>query len=236
MRLLVALMLVACATPKPAEPPRPPPKSEMTPAEMCARVGALSKDFSDADRSACLEKTTSMRQVDPTLYACLGQCLEIEKTEATAEKCMKACLPPSKTAKDEAEAEALRILGSIETGATARFQEETDLSGKGLGPFVHTLCPATKEPIPKELPAAGASIDSTGAWDTPTWKCLRMSFDGPLFNQYSVGGNGLNGAEATLLAQARRRLPNGKLHVIRLTIQGTAAGDTQRVSLITTDE
>ena len=160
-----------------------------------------------------------------------------EQTLAAAETCMKPCVPPKVKKALDAEAEALNNLRHIEIGAFNRFQQESDASGTGVGPWVHEFCPSTKVPVPAELPPVGVAVEvAPTAWDVEPWLCFKLAVNEPLYNQYSFESNGEQGEHALFKATARRRMPSGKIRVVTLTAQGTTTDKAQRVSLITRDE
>lgn len=235
--LLFAVVLLGCNTPKPAEGPKPAP--ELTPAALCERYIVLTGHAATAEeRAQCVSKMSATQKDDPPLYTCAARCAEKENTEAAAESCIKTCMPPRAKKALDAETEALNNLRHIEIGAFNRFQQETDVSGTGGGPYVHKFCSSTKAPVPAELPAVGAAVGVTpAAWDTDTWLCLKFAVNNePLFNQYSFESNDEQGEHALFKATARRRLPSGMIHVITLTARGTTTDKAERVSLITRDE
>jgi hypothetical protein len=131
----------------------------------------------------------------------------------------------------------MRALGSIETGSKNRFQQENDVSGSGAGPFVHSFCPASAQPVPNVLPPLGeAAKVSAAEWDTPTWTCLKFSLEEPQSVQLAYETNGKTGPDARYVAIARRRVPSGKIRTYRLEGRGDQTGDAVRVSFTQTDD
>ncbi len=138
---------------------------------------------------------------------------------------------------ENADGEALQYLGDLVKGSKNNFQMETDTSGKGEGPYVHTFCPSSKTPVPDTLPAAGASVTVPGtAWDQPTWQCLKFAIHGAQRFQYAYETNGKNGVDSAFTAIARRRLTNGKIRVLRLRGKGSLTGDAVAGGVETEDE
>lgn len=137
-------------------------------------------------------------------------------------------------------AEATRNLGSIETGSKNQFQQETDTSGSGTGPYVHTFCPnATikppsnnSDPAPKAQKVQAPAAD----WNDSTWKCLKFSINEPQFYRYDYAGAG-SGVTASYTASAYGDLDgNGTTSLFQLTGAGSTTGDAQRISLRITNE
>ncbi len=135
-------------------------------------------------------------------------------------------------------AEATRNLGSIETGSKNQFQQETDTSGTGIGPFVHRFCPDTTGPVPAAVPAAAKVKATATDWNQAAWQCLKFSINEPQFYQYSyVGNTGTTGTAATYTATANGDLDgNGTLSTFQLTGAGSLTGDAQRQALKITNE
>ena len=97
-------------------------------------------------------------------------------------------------------AEATRNLGSIETGSKNQFQQETDTSGTGIGPYAHKFCPVGVA-VPTTVPKAQkVKVDST-FWNDSAWKCLKFSINEPQFYSYSYNATG-EGVTATYTALA----------------------------------
>jgi hypothetical protein len=132
-------------------------------------------------------------------------------------------------------AEATRCLGAIETGEKNGYQQETDLSGNGVGPYVHKFCPSAA-PVPTKIPAgtrAGTPMD----FDTEGWRCLKFSINEPHRYQYGVVGNPKIGTDARYVATARGDLDgDGVSSKFELEGRGGASGDAERVRVEITDE
>lgn len=136
-------------------------------------------------------------------------------------------------------AEATRNLGSIETGSKNQFQQETDTSGIGSGPFVHRFCPnSTISPPSTGLPAAAKIKAPAADWNDDSWQCLKFSINEPQFYRYTyVGNTGLTGTAAAYTATANGDLDgNGTTSTFELTGAGSTTGDAQRQALKITNE
>jgi len=146
---------------------------------------------------------------------------------ALAIYCVSRYLKHSKTA------EATRNLGSIETGSKNSFQQETDTSGSGVGPFVHRFCnTAAIKPPSTGVPSAAKVKAPAADWNDPTWVCLKFSINEPQFYQYSYTSNSGTGTGATYTAIANGDLDgNGTQSTFTLTGAGSPTGDAQRISL-----
>lgn len=132
-------------------------------------------------------------------------------------------------------AEATRNLGAIETGEKNAFQQETDSSNQGTGPFVHKFCP-TAAPVPATIPA-GTRVSSSGAWNTEAWRCLKFSINEPHRYQVGVVDNGNTGTAAGYVATARGDLDgDGVASKFELEGRGDSSGDAVRVHLQIVDE
>ncbi len=133
-------------------------------------------------------------------------------------------------------AEALRNLGSIEVGSKNKFQQETDLSGTGVGPFVHSFCDSAAIPVPKDVPKGVAVTVPAAQWNVETWKCLKFSLNDAQRYQYDYKGKG-TGVTATYTAIAHGDLNgNGKVSTFELKGAGSPTGDAVRVSLEIVDQ
>jgi type IV pilus assembly protein PilA len=133
-------------------------------------------------------------------------------------------------------AEATRNLGSIETGSKNAFQQETDSSGTGVGPYYHTFCTPATTPVPATAPLASKVKVVATAWDDTAWKCLKFSINEPQFYSYNYSSAG-TGVAATYQASATGDLDgNGALSLFQLNGAGSATGDATRVSFIITNE
>ena len=137
-------------------------------------------------------------------------------------------------------AEATRSLGSMEQGSKAQFQLDTDLSGSGTGPFVHTFC-QTAAPTPAAGVPRGAKIAViSGAgteYNQPGWQCLKFVMTDPQFYQYSYLNGGGTGPGAAYVAQAQGDLDgNGNNSSFTLTGVGDPTGEARRQSLIILNE
>ncbi len=131
-------------------------------------------------------------------------------------------------------AEATRNLGSIETGSKNQFQQETDPSGTGIGPFVHNFCPkSTISPPSAGLPKAAKVKAAATDWDDAAWKCLKFSINEPQFYMYTyVSDTAKTGTDAQYTAIANGDLDgNGTASTFTLTGAGSTTGDAQRLSL-----
>ncbi len=136
-------------------------------------------------------------------------------------------------------AEATRNLGSIETGSKNQFQQETDTSGTGTGPFVHRFCPdSTINPPGSAVPSAAKVKAVATDWNDPAWQCLKFSINEPQFYMYTYKGNtGTTGTAALYTATANGDLDgNGTQSTFQLTGSGSATGDAQRNALRITNE
>jgi type IV pilus assembly protein PilA len=133
-------------------------------------------------------------------------------------------------------AEATRNLGSIETGSKNAFQQETDSSGVGSGPYFHQFCPAAAAAVPAAVPKASKEKAPATAWDDSSWKCLKFSINEPQFYQYNYTSTG-TGTAATYAASAVGDLDgNGATSLFQLNGAGSSTGDATRVSLVITNE
>ena len=133
-------------------------------------------------------------------------------------------------------AEATRNLGSIETGSKNQFQQETDTSGTGVGPFVHNFCTNSGATVPIAPPKAAKTKVLSSDWDATTWKCLKFSINEPQFYAYGYSSSG-EGPTASYTATAMGDLDgNGVNSEFVLTGGGSPTGDAQRVSLRITNE
>jgi type IV pilus assembly protein PilA len=134
-------------------------------------------------------------------------------------------------------AEATRNLGSIETGSKNQFQQETDTSGAGTGPFVHRFCPSATAKVPGTIPAAQKLKVAPADWGTTTWTCLKFSINEPQFYSYNYTNNGSDGTAAQYTATAEGDLDgNGTTSTFTLIGAGSVTGDATRVSLQTLNE
>ena len=136
-------------------------------------------------------------------------------------------------------AEATRNLGSMETGSKNQFQQETDTSGIGTGPFVHTFCPNSAiNPPSTGLPAAAKIKAPPADWGDPAWQCLKFSINEPQFYRYTyVGNTTTTGTAATYTATANGDLDgNGVQSTFQLIGAGSQTGDAQRTALLITNE
>jgi len=140
-------------------------------------------------------------------------------------------------------AEATRSLGNMEQGAKASFQNDTDTSGSGKGPFVHTFCQsatATPATIPSGSKVSVVSTPGSGTnYDQPGWKCLRFLMTDPQFYSYTYTSNGpsSSGTAATYTATANGDLDgNGTASTFQLKGVGSSTGEASRVSLSVTNE
>jgi hypothetical protein len=78
---------------------------------------------------------------------------------------------PTSLARRAANVEAQQNLGSIQTGSKNKFEQGTDLSGEGIGPFVHEFCP-NAGPTPSTPPT---KLTSVPASDWAGWACLKFA-------------------------------------------------------------
>lgn len=132
-------------------------------------------------------------------------------------------------------AEATRNLGSIETGSKNQFQQETDTSGTGVGPFVHQFC-ASEAMMPTTPPLAAKTKLAPTVWNTPGWTCLKFSINEPQFYAYQYTASG-TGTAALYTAIASGDLDgNGTKSLFTLTGGGSITGDAQRIGLLITNE
>ena len=240
--VLLALAFVSC-TPGPGASsatggaPSTAPKGVRSVEAMCDRLRVLSNG-TESDRKNCLDKVSALRD-NPPLYGCIDGCVDVSTTIDSLEACAARCESdhPKKKKPSDDESVAMNMLGYLETGSRNAWQSEVDQSDAGVGPFVHTFCPSSTQPVPKELPAAGQRVaTSKSEWDAPTWRCLKFDLTEPTASQYAYESNGKIGKDATYRATARRRLANGKVHVIELIGAGSITGDSTRVSLRAYDE
>jgi type IV pilus assembly protein PilA len=104
-------------------------------------------------------------------------------------------------------AEATRTLGSLETGAKAKYQKET-IVVVATGDTDHVFCGASSKdpadsggnPQPAALPKAQKA---TGDYSGGLWRCLNFSLNQPQFYQYdytSSGAGSTNDAKYTATA------------------------------------
>ena len=141
-------------------------------------------------------------------------------------------------------AEATRSLGTIENGSKAQFQLDTDTSGTGVGPFVHTFCPKTTAPTPATVPAGAKVVVVTAAgsgadYDQAAWKCLKFVMTDPQFYSYAYNSDAPTGVgvNAHYTATANGDLDgNGTQSTFQLNGIGDATGEAKKVSLIVTNE
>lgn len=132
--------------------------------------------------------------------------------------------------------EAQRNLASIEAGSKNAYQQDTDESGQGTGPFVHRFCNTNKTPVPAKVPTKKVQAEKT-AWDDPTWVCLKFAIDGTQWCQYSYESNQKIGVDARYTATAVCDPDgDGKLVKVVLKGKGNEDGDAKRVSLETESE
>lgn len=130
--------------------------------------------------------------------------------------------------------EAQRNLGNIEAGSKNIFQQESDESGQGTGPFVHRFCPTSKTPVPAKVPAKKAKAEKT-AWDDPTWVCLKFAIDDTQWCQYSYESNGKIGVDARYTATAVCD-PDGDGKLVKVVLKGKGdAGDEAKRESLTTE-
>ena len=229
-------LLAACG---PAAPVAAPPTQPAlpTPTVLCARAKELTAaNGTPMDLAECEGALTALQKDEPEQYACGAPCAKAAPTVEVMDACFTDC-PAKKPKKSNPDAEGSRNVGSIETGSKNAFQQETDVSATGIGPFVHRFCPSSTKPVPATLLAAGATYTPKAEdWDTPTWRCLKFSVNEPMLYQYAYEWNGKDGVDSAYDATARRRLPNGKIRVVRLSAKGSQTGDAVRVSLTATEE
>jgi hypothetical protein len=110
------------------------------------------------------------------------------------------------------------------------FSQESDTSGQGVGPFVHTFCPSAASPVPGEVPRAPITI-AARTWDAPAWQCLRFRPTGPLRCQYEYSSNGATGMSARAAVTVRCDPDgDGKLIVATLVVRGDGSGGLVRES------
>jgi type IV pilus assembly protein PilA len=135
-------------------------------------------------------------------------------------------------------AEATRNLGAMETGSKNAFQQETDTSGSGTGPFVHKFCnSSTISPPSTGLPAAAKIKAPSTDWNDAAWTCLKFSINEPQFYQYTYTTNSSTGTAATYAATANGDLDgNGTKSTFQLNGQGSSTGDATRLSMVITNE
>jgi type IV pilus assembly protein PilA len=129
-------------------------------------------------------------------------------------------------------AEATRNLGSMETGAKNSFQQESDTSGTGVGPFVHRFCISATAAVPAAVPQASKALAAAGAWNDPAWQCLKFSINEPQFYSYNYSANTSTATAAAYTATAMGDLDgNGTNSTFTLIGVGSQTGDAQRQSL-----
>ena len=140
-------------------------------------------------------------------------------------------------------AEATRSLGSMEVGSKAKFQLDTDTSGAGTGPFVHTYCASTTITPAAGIPSgrkvsvvtpAGTNVE----YNQPGWQCLKFVMTDPQFYAYTYTSNApAAGTLATYSALAAGDLDgNGRSSAFLLKGQGSSVGESTRVSLTIANE
>ena len=129
-------------------------------------------------------------------------------------------------------AEATRNLGSIETGSKNSFQQETDTSGAGSGPFTHQFCAKATAAVPAAgVPLAAKVKAGATEWGAAAWTCLKFSINEPQFYQYSYDSTG-TGTGASYTATAIGDLDgNGTKSNFQLIGKGSTTGDAERISL-----
>jgi type IV pilus assembly protein PilA len=140
-------------------------------------------------------------------------------------------------------AEANRSLGTIENGSKAQYQLDTDQSGTGVGPFVHTFCPSATI-TPAAVPAGQKVVVTTTAgsgtnYDQLGWKCLKFVMTDPQFYAYTYTSNApaTAGTAALYTADANGDLDgNGTQSTFELKGQGDATGEAKKLSLVVTQE
>lgn len=175
------------------------------------------------------------RGVTTTITALLLACgpSTTAKTPAPAPASSSSERPPASesAAREAAAREALRSLGAIEIGLRYAFQEETDSSGAGVGPFVHTFCPSAVEPVPTTVPKSATALGAS-AWSASAWTCLKFAITEPVRCQYAFHSNGEIGVQARATATVRCDPDgDGALVVATLVVAGDRSGEPRRVAL-----
>lgn len=138
-------------------------------------------------------------------------------------------------ARKDAQTEAYRALGSIETGSKMAFQIDTDSSGEGIGPFVHTFCPNGAIAVPPTPPTAPYPSKPED-WEVDPWKCLKFSMGKPQLCSYQYRSNGKSGVASAYSAIATCD-PGGDGQLMRITLKGKGSdsGEAIRDALIVED-
>jgi type IV pilus assembly protein PilA len=140
-------------------------------------------------------------------------------------------------------AEATRSLGIIEQGSKVKFQIDTDSSGTGKGPYVHTFCGSatiTPASVPVGTKVTAPSVAGSGTnYDQAGWKCLRFVMVDPQYYAYTYTSNAptTTGASAAYTAIANGDLDgNGTQSTFQLKGTGTSTGEASRVSMTVASE
>jgi type IV pilus assembly protein PilA len=138
-------------------------------------------------------------------------------------------------------AEAVRCLGTIETGEEVQYERETPYGAPDSGLYVHIFCPnapATPPTVPSSSKLTVVSTPGSGTgYDNDGWKCLKFNLTDPQFYQYEVVSNGSPGLAAYFTATARGDLDgNGTQSMFQLTGRGGQFGDEERDSITIVNE
>jgi len=214
-----------------------------SPEKVCANLSALAEQEATLDNKqlirlskTCLYDMTDEMRARPEFYKCHAKCVMRATKLADADACETECTVasrkgPGSTVRKRAVVDATRALSTIEKRSKDVYQQETDTSDAGIGPFVHAFCPSTSRPVPADVPKGTKVAVPLGDWSGATWTCLKFSVTEPQPCQYDYKSSGI-GLNATFTATAKCDPDgDGKLLTIVLTGKGSETGDAQRVSL-----
>ena len=136
-------------------------------------------------------------------------------------------------------AEALRALGSIETGEQVQYERETPYGAVDAKIFVHIYCPDSPM-MPAAVPAGAKMLVTSGpgiGYSSGGWPCLKFTMSEPQFYSYEVLQNGSTGLDARYTANARGDLDgNGQQSLFSIVGRGGAFGESARDSITIVNE
>ncbi len=116
------------------------------------------------------------------------------------------------------------------SGSKNAYQQDTDTSGSGTGPFVHLFCSSGAK-VPATPPLAQKVKTPSTSWQSVTWQCLKFSINEPQFYAYQYIATG-TGPLAQYTATAEGDLDgNGVTSRFELRGAGSSTGDAQRIAL-----
>lgn len=130
--------------------------------------------------------------------------------------------------------EATTSLAAFENGSRNYFATDSDMSGTGVGPFVHKFCPSASAKMPATVPK---SARATGVWTDTTWACLKFTLSKPQAYQYDYQSNSGTGTAATYNAYAYGDLNgNNVVSTFLLTGKGGPNGEAMRATFTVVNE